>query len=454
MDLGNVNTDNTITRFLLGGADNLSLQSVNISVLNVLFQHKVLVALILLILLVCWRFLKANVLYVRRHDKADWITFGVLVGLSAISIFIKVIDRWAVVVAAVIVYSLLSLIISDKTRQVRSTIYSGSIVYEDNSDKNERGKGGDSELNEARKRREMRISRTWSPSRMSIKMGMPIFSIKFSFRQSTTATEEQLAQCLSKLSKYYTEYDWYKQRSKSGVKYEFLAVLKVNKIRSIGFDKSISDELPWYVVPVGAIDASSKQTAKDTVMVWQIQDARKEGKAFDLLKRTTLLSPSPHAFVVGQTGGGKSSLVNTMLGHWINKAKDSRETVLYLADAKKVEFTPYESLEEVADVVTTLDDAVDLTNHFCDLMMERQELMAKEGIKDIPLDGHVKLNKYININGHFFYGNTVLEYRDLDGNIKKDYALNLDGRTDISEINIPDNTEEDTNDNSDNDFGW
>lgn len=177
-----------------------------------------------------------------------------------------------------------------------------------------------------------------------------------------------------------------------------------------------------------------------------MHDPKTEGKQYQALAKTQTFATAPQAFIVGSTGGGKSVLLNTIIAHFVNKAKQDSQTELYLADAKRVEFRPYESLEEVAGVAVTIDECRDLLNKFREKMYERNQMMEKEGIKNIPLDGKIQLKQHIDINGHLIFGNEVIEFKTTDGQVCKDYAMNLNGRTDIAEINIPEPVEEEEDD--------
>ena len=419
-----------------------------------LFAYKLFVFIPVTVMVFLFRLVMANVLYVKRHDKVDWGVWAVYLCLQLISYFIAISWIWLLTETIIILAMPIYVMIFDKTRTVKTIIYNNSIVYEDNSEKYSNNKNSDNnEFKEFVKRRETAILRRFTFSRSHLKFGLPVLCTKFVFRVSPMATEEQLAKAVSHLNRYYDDYNWFRQKATNGIKYEFSAEIKINRIQAINFDQELSDALDWCVVPVGAIDVSTKQAQKETPYVWIMQDPRKEGKSYPCLSKTKLFTPSVHAFVVGATGGGKSVLLNTIIGHWVNKAKKERQAELYLADAKKVEFKPYESLEEVQGVAYDLKEAVELTDDFVKEMHMRNDMMAKEGIKDIPLNGKIKLKRSININGTIVYGSDIIEFKTKDGKIHRDRALNLDGRDDIIEVNLPeeDNDDEEEKDNG---FGW
>lgn len=416
---------------------------------EIVFQYKIPVVIFMVVLVLLFRIIMANLLYVRRHDSADWAIWGIFMALQLIVSFIQLPWLWLLLEVVVLGIIIIYCVIQDKTKQVISTIYSGNIVYEDNSDRY--NTGGDSESQAIKKQRDASVHRSWEKSRTHLKKNIPVLVTRFRFKISPTYTEEQVSKVISQLNKYYSDYNWRRNLSNNGIYCDIVAEVKTEKNLVIKFDKELSDALDWYVVPLGAIDVSSKKTAHETPYVWMMHDPKTEGKTFEVLEKTRTFTPAPQGFVVGQTGGGKSVLLNNMIAHFVNKAKQDKQTLLYLADAKRVEFRPYESLEEVAGVATSLQEAVDLSNDFVNEMMERLDMMQREGIKSIPLNGHVQLNRFIDINGRLIYGSDPIEFKTADGKVHRDRAMNLNGRTDIVEINIPDkkdnNEDEEDEDN-------
>ena len=405
------------------------------SIFSTILQYRLLISIITIIFLLFYRVVLANLLYVKRRDKVQWIIWGVLMAATLLDMLVRVDVIYVAVELGVIGFAIVYAYLSDKSRTVKSVIYSNSIVYEDNSDRYD---SGDSERKNLRRMKDAKIKRGFKFSTYRMKMGVPVFSSKFTFMQSAMCTEEQLSKAVSYLNRYYDEYNWRKQKQKNGVKTEFSSDLKSNSLITIPFNKELSDQLDWCIVPVGAIDVSTKKAIEETPYVWKMQDPKTEGKVYDCLKHTKQFEPGPHAFVCGQTGGGKSVLVNTMIAHWINKAKTDRQVELYLADAKRVEFAPYESLKEVAGVAFTLEEAVELTDDFCKEMTRRTEIMEMEGIKDIPLNGKVTLRKSVNINNKIIKATEVLDFKTKDGKLHRARAADLVGRDDIAMVNLPD----------------
>lgn len=415
------------------------------------FEHKIVISIVMTLVIVFYRFLMANMLYVKRHDKADWVTWGVLFALHTINAFIVVPEIYLAVETSIIIFLFVYAFFTDDSNAVKSTIYDSNIVYDDNSDRFDNN--ANNELKERKRRKDAKVSRSLSFSRTHSKYGIPVLMSKFTFKKSVMASNEQFAKAVEHLNDYYRDYNWRRNLSKNGKRYEFTAEVKVNKISAIPFDKELSDSLDWYVVPLGAIDVSNKKAIKETPLVWMMHDPKTEGKSYKALAKTVTYPKAPQAFVVGKTGGGKSVLVTGMLAHWVNKAKTSKQVKLYLCDAKRMEFKPYESLEEVSSVAVTLQEAVDLTDEFCKEMHKRNGIIAKEGGNSIPLDGRVSLKRCIDINGHIFENHEIVDFKTKDGKLHRDRALNLKGRTDIAEINIPSDGEEENEEDSKG-FGW
>ena len=398
-----------------------------------IFAYKLLVSIPLAVLVIFWRFVLANIIHVKRHDKQDWIVWGIVFALQIATCFIAVPSIWGIVQFLILAFIVAYTLFFDKARKIRSIIYNSNVIYTEHEKEGKQ----ETELKKFMRKQDNKIVRRFSIARTHMKMGIPVLYCKFVFKVNPTASEEELSRVVAHFNRFFDGYNWRRQKASNGIKYEFACEAKIDKVNIVPFNKKLSDALEWYSVPMGAVDVSTKQTIEETPYIWLMHDPKTEGKHFRELDKTRLFTPSPMAFIAGSTGGGKSVCVNGIIAHFVNKAKQDRQTELYLCDAKQVEFKPYEALEEVKQVALKLEDAVKLTDEFCKQMHMRNTMMSKEGIDKIPLNGHIKLKRNININGTIIYGSDIIEFKTQDGKIHKDRALNLDGRTDIIEINMP-----------------
>lgn len=125
--------------------------------------------------------------------------------MQIITVFIKPPSIWLFAELFLFVAMIGYALLMDKTRQLKTTVYSNNLVYEDTSDKYE-----DKEKNEKKEKTRMhdgKISRYFSASRMHMILGVPVFMNKFVFRISTTSTQEQISKMVKQLSDYYNEYN-------------------------------------------------------------------------------------------------------------------------------------------------------------------------------------------------------------------------------------------------------
>lgn len=174
----------------------------------------------------------------------------------------------------------------------------------------------------------------------------------------------------------------------------------------------VTDLFEWYQVPLG--------TAKDNVpYMWNL---------------TEKMPVSPHAMVVGMPGGGHSSLINTMIGHW--SRKDDVKLILF--DAKDVDFQPFSQLKVVDKVVSDLEEAVVTVESLVAQLHERNYLMSAEGWNNMSLDGRLRLRNCVRINGHLAQKNAPMFYKLKDGScVQKTVDDMLKQRDDVAEIVIP-----------------
>ena len=95
------------------------------------------------------------------------------------------------------------------------------------------------------------------------------------------------------------------------------------------------------------------------------------------------LAEFPHLMVAGSTGSGKSVALNGIIFSLLFK-KTPAELQLVLIDPKAVEFSPYKEIPHLlTDVVTEMEEAVDVLQKLCEVMDERYELLEKNSVRNI-----------------------------------------------------------------------
>lgn len=200
-----------------------------------------------------------------------------------------------------------------------------------------------------------------------------------------------------------------------------------NSTKQIYMDrfKEASSLLEWNQVPVGIF-------AYDIPYVWQ-------------------MDKSPHCIIYGQTGSGKTLLINIMISHFINK----ENVKLFLTDLKGVEFNSFAKADAVDSIATNLDEAANMAEYLVKQITIRNDLMRSEQIKNIPVDGKLKLKNNICINNQFIPNNTIISYKlkDNDGVYEGKAGDLLKIQDKISLISLPEN-DNDEKIQEEETFGW
>ena len=401
-----------------------------------LFQHKILISGISLIIVLLYRIVMANFLWKdrkkRRLDKKLWIAWGILFAYQVVVFLISnPAELWLGLQVSIwlIVFLSWSILRGRQIHIAKGMLEELNVIISEDRNKT------DEDNNKVET-----IKHRYSLKKCRIVKGIPLFAHKFKFRYSPQAEEGQFAKMIERFATYYDDYNW--EKIKDGNKMYVIGDIKDTKATIIKVPESLHQELPWYMIPVGAIDASTKQSIKETPYVWRMQDPKKEGKVFKSLEKTTEYPSHPQGMTVGSTGGGKSSLVNTMISHWLYRAKNYGEVELYLADAKEMEFTPYRPLEEVKEVAVTLPSATKMLERFVRLMKMRNKALAYEGKNEFPFDGRIQLEKLVHINDVLVPNEYEIECKLTNGEITTIKAEDLVGRTDVEYMNVPQTSEE------------
>lgn len=95
------------------------------------------------------------------------------------------------------------------------------------------------------------------------------------------------------------------------------------------------------------------------------------------------LNKMPHLLIAGQTGSGKSVMINTLLASLLysNSPSDMR---LILVDPKQVEMAPYEDIPHLlAPIITEPEKTISALKWAVNEMERRYDLLAEQKIRDI-----------------------------------------------------------------------
>ena len=117
------------------------------------------------------------------------------------------------------------------------------------------------------------------------------------------------------------------------------------------------------------------------------------------------LNKMPHLLIAGQTGSGKSVMINTLLTSLLYRNSPS-EMKLILVDPKQVEMAPYEDIPHLlTPVITEPEKTISALKWAVNEMERRYKLLAEEKIRDIS-----------SYNQKIQSGNKKLTVPDEDGN--------------------------------------
>jgi len=117
------------------------------------------------------------------------------------------------------------------------------------------------------------------------------------------------------------------------------------------------------------------------------------------------LNKMPHLLIAGQTGSGKSVMINTLLTSLLYRNSPS-EMKLILVDPKQVEMAPYEDIPHLlTPVITEPEKTISALKWAVNEMERRYKLLAEEKIRDIK-----------SYNQKIQSGNKTISVADKDGN--------------------------------------
>lgn len=120
------------------------------------------------------------------------------------------------------------------------------------------------------------------------------------------------------------------------------------------------------------------------------------------------LNQMPHLLIAGQTGSGKSVMINTLLTSLLYRNSPS-EMKLILVDPKQVEMAPYEDIPHLlTPVITEPEKTISALKWAINEMERRYKLLATEKVRDIR-----------SYNQKIQSGRSKVEVTDEEGNIQQ-----------------------------------
>ena len=120
------------------------------------------------------------------------------------------------------------------------------------------------------------------------------------------------------------------------------------------------------------------------------------------------LNQMPHLLIAGQTGSGKSVMINTLLTSLLYRNSPS-EMKLILVDPKQVEMAPYEDIPHLlTPVITEPEKTISALKWAINEMERRYKLLASEKVRDIR-----------SYNQKIQSGRSKVEVTDDEGNVQQ-----------------------------------
>lgn len=120
------------------------------------------------------------------------------------------------------------------------------------------------------------------------------------------------------------------------------------------------------------------------------------------------LNKMPHLLIAGQTGSGKSVMINTLLSSLLYRNSPS-EMKLILVDPKQVEMAPYEDIPHLlTPVINEPEKTISALKWAVNEMERRYRLLAEEKLRDIK-----SYNQRLQQRGH------KISVEDEDGNLQQ-----------------------------------
>jgi S-DNA-T family DNA segregation ATPase FtsK/SpoIIIE len=183
----------------------------------------------------------------------------------------------------------------------------------------------------------------------------------------------------------------YTLRPPSGVKLSKIAALETNIALNLAA-QSLRIEAPIPGQKAVGIEVPNRKAADvrlHAILTSRQWGATREPLAFAIGKDISgeavigELNKMPHLLIAGQTGSGKSVMINTLLTSLLYHNSPS-EMKLILVDPKQVEMAPYADIPHLlTPVITEPDKTISALKWAVNEMERRYKLMAEHKVKDI-----------------------------------------------------------------------
>ena len=208
----------------------------------------------------------------------------------------------------------------------------------------------------------------------------------------------------------------YTLRPPSGVKLTRITALETNIALNLAA-QSLRIEAPIPGQKAVGIEVPNRKAADVRlygILTAKQWDASREPLAFaigrDISGEATIgeLNTMPHLLIAGQTGSGKSVMINTLLTSLLYRNSPS-EMKLILVDPKQVEMAPYEDIPHLlTPVITEPEKTISALKWAVNEMERRYKLLAGEKLRDIR-----------SYNEKIAKGKGKVEVTDEEGNVQQ-----------------------------------